>query len=264
MQTQPTETIILLGDVHGVLFQAKNAIGLAIASGSNTILQLGDFGIWPGDAGAGFRKKLNHELKKARVHLYFVDGNHEDFTQLYAFAKNPDGTGKVGSNITHLPRGFRWNWHGVSFLAMGGAHSVDRQSRTEGRSWWREETITQADFERAVSVDEPHADVMVCHDSPTDAPNPIVDNQEGAEYWPPEELVRAAGNRLALQSVVDVVQPYCLWHGHYHRLMTGTFETGGHPCRVLGLDEGGRPDRAMAQVNLTELKQEIDAQKESQ
>lgn len=256
--------ILVLGDIHSNLHQAESAISKAHIHGIETILQLGDFGIWPGPSGARFRKRLDKILGHFSVHMYFVDGNHEDFPQLYAFKMNPDGTRRVGENITHLPRGHRWEWDGVSFLAMGGAHSVDRPWRVPGQTWWSEETITEADIHRALDVDDPYADVMVCHDSPTDAPNSVVDRNDGHLYFTREELLLATRHRAVLQAVVDVVNPRRLWHGHYHELMSGTFTTSaGHPCQVVGLDEGARFPRANFIIDLEDLRDELTQEKET-
>lgn len=258
VRDNPSETIILLGDIHGALYQAQNAIDMAMEHGADTIVQLGDFGIWPGDGGSAFRKRLDNRLGKAGIKLYFVDGNHEDFSQLEKFRRNPDGTARCGKNISHLPRGFRWEWYGIKFLAMGGAHSVDRQGRTPGLSWWHQETITWSQVKRAVEVDDPRADVMFCHDSPTNAPNSVVDNGDGDAYWPREELQAAAAHRMVLQEVVDHVKPSFLFHGHYHRLMSGEFDIDGRTCKVLGLNEGSHPLQAMVALNLPNMRLQLD------
>ena len=263
---QPTTSIVVLGDIHGQIYQAERAIASAHSRGINTILQVGDFGIWPGDGGKRFLNKLNHALRQFDIHLYFVDGNHEDFVQIDAYRrraeKTDDGTYPVRTNIHYLPRGYRWEWHGLSFLAMGGAVSVDKHLRKPYLSWWPEEEITYADVTRAAAIPDPHADIMICHDSPSDAPNWIVDSGHGEKFFPRDALDRAAVHRQMLQAVVDAVTPYALWHGHYHSRMSGHFYTGGHICRIEGLDEGGNGIKSIMVVDLEEFKAGIDLEKE--
>jgi hypothetical protein len=57
----------------------------------------------------------------------------------------PDGFVEVTDRILWAPRGHRWTWQGVRFLALGGAFSIDRQYRKldSGRwGWFKEEVIT--------------------------------------------------------------------------------------------------------------------------
>ena len=97
---------------------------------------------------------------------WFVDGNHEDFGQLaqLAAAIVPDGRNEIRPNILHLPRGYRWEWHGLTWLACGGGVSLDEAGRTEGIDWWPQEEITSG--QEAAIIAGGHADVMVCHDCP--------------------------------------------------------------------------------------------------
>lgn len=238
---EPTETVIFAGDWHGSIPQGYRGILTAVKEGSNTVVQLGDFGIWPGQGGVNYLDRLELELRLNRVTLYFVDGNHEDFTQLYEYPLRQDGLRQVRPHIMHLPRGHRWTWHGVSFLALGGAHSVDRPMRTPYASWWPEERITDDDVMRA-SQGGP-VDIMVCHDSPASATNRVVDTHVGREspHWPDAELAASAQSREQLQRVVDAVTPLVLFHGHYHAAMRSLLQVSpDRVCSVIGLNEGSQ------------------------
>ena len=98
------------------------------------VLHFGDFGIWPGVAGGRYLDAVGAALDRVGAQLWFVDGNHEDFGQLaqLAAAIVPDGRNEIRPNILHLPRGYRWEWHGLTWLACGGGVSLDKAGRTEG------------------------------------------------------------------------------------------------------------------------------------
>ena len=159
--------------------------------------------------------------------IWFVDGNHEDFTQVHRF----DPEQSHSRWITHLPRGWRWRWHGRDWLALGGAVSVDRAIRTENRDWWPGEEIT-ADQALEVIKDGP-AQVMVTHDCPSGVAHTF---PPPPSFWDVRDLARADVHRERLQTVVSAVQPQWLMHGHLHRGYQRTTDLGYGPVEVTGLD----------------------------
>jgi hypothetical protein len=123
MKTE-VERVLFAGDWHGNLGWAANCVGVAEAAKADAIVQLGDFGIWPGPAGQRYLDMLEIALASVDLTCYFIDGNHEDFPQLYGYPLVADGTREVRPHIYHLPRGYRWEWAGLTFLALGGATAV--------------------------------------------------------------------------------------------------------------------------------------------
>jgi hypothetical protein len=99
-------------------------------------------------------------------------------------------------------------------------------------SWWREETVTEAEINRAVAGGP--TDVMVAHDCPAGVEIPGL--AETAHMWPAEEIVAAEAHRRRLRSVVDLVRPSTVWHGHFHRRYSATTNLGYGPVSVHGLD----------------------------
>lgn len=236
----PEEKFILAGDWHGNWPEAERVIRHAHDQGIQIVVQVGDFGVWQGDK--KYLNKINTLLKAFDMHMYFIDGNHENFDMLNVKGTNEDGTRFVRERVSHLPRGFRWEWNGVSFLALGGAASIDRKHRREGTSWWKEELITDEDV--AKSIEGGVADVMITHDSPASAPNSITDDlagQMGARmYYGDDVLDECTAHRQQLARVTDVVQPKVLFHGHYHKHMSGYYRHLDQDWMafVVGLDEG--------------------------
>lgn len=229
--------VTFAGDWHGDTAFARQVVDLAPAgpSGVRVVLQLGDFGVWPGQGGADYLDALAVHLERTNGVLLFVDGNHEDHVQLNGFPLRPDGLRVLRPRLYHLPRGFRWRWHGRTWLALGGAHSIDRNSRTEGVDWWPGETPTAEEFANARTGGP--ADYMVTHDAPAGVSiRGIRDPEIGQPKQLFEELVIEAEYRRLLREVVDTVRPSWLLHGHYHTRHEALLDLGGgQVCTVAGM-----------------------------
>ena len=237
--------VIVAGDWHGntdwamhVIWQAKERLA---GESNRIILHLGDFGIWPGEAGQQYLAKVDFALNQADATLWFVDGNHEDHARLSVMLNQvhgdvsrpvpvPSGMSWIDS-IYWLPRGRRWEWHGRTWLALGGGVSLDKAIRTEGKNWWPEEEITLEQELRAIT-DGP-ADVMVTHDCPSGVTHTF---PPPPKFWDLRDLARNDRHRERLQHIVDAVQPSHLMHGHLHRSYQRVCDFGYGPVEVTGLD----------------------------
>jgi len=229
-----------LGDMHGNAKAVTKAIRRAHMLGADVIVQCGDFGY---DFSPGFLRVIDDECERFKLPLMFVDGNHEDFDWLYAQPKD-GGVRPLTDWITHLPRGYRWEWAGVTFLALGGGVSVDQDTRTPGYSWWPQETITAGEAFKAAYPG--HVDVLVSHDCPTGT-----DLNLGKSDFLASLLRASDQHREILREVVKEVTPKFIWHGHYHKSHT-TMSDG---IRVRGLNMDGTPwDQSMEVVDLADLK----------
>jgi len=245
--TDPLATptrIAVAGDWHANTRWARYAIQHADDEGADVVVHLGDFAYdFPSEFVAG----VEDALAAVGTPLLWVDGNHDDHSRIAATPVGPNGLRQVSGHIWHLPRGFRWEWDGVRFLACGGAHSVDRQRRTPGVSWWAGEAITDDDV-TACGTDP--VDVLVAHDCPSGVTVPGLNGGS----WPPLEILRANEHRDVLRRVVDATRPRFIWHGHYHRAYEATADLGYGPVRVLGLDCDGTDLAANVRViDLAEL-----------
>lgn len=224
------DRVLLAGDWHSNTPRAVELVRIARAKGCTVVVQLGDFGFWvPDRRTTNHLDRINAACIENNVTVLWVDGNHEDHTTLNGAPISPKGFRRTRSHIIHLPRGFRWEWHGDTWLALGGAHSVDTFMRKEGVSVWQEEHISEDDVRRAVEGGP--VDVMVTHDCPDGVDIPGLTSQ-----FPDHELRRADLHRKTLGDVVDVVQPYMLFHGHYHvRYTARRARPGGGDTLVTGL-----------------------------
>ena len=218
--------LAIAGDWHANTEYAVRSIAEARRRGAETIVHVGDFGYL---FASEFLEALDAAL--GPVPLLFVEGNHEDFDLLESIALDERGLRHLSARVWHLPRGFRWAWAGRTWLACGGATSVDKQAREAGVSWWPQEAVTDADVARIAA--EGAVDVLVSHDSPAGADTPC--DWEGR--FPAEELALAAGHRERMRRLVDAVQPKRIFHGHYHT----RYETQFAGAHITGLDRDGAP-----------------------
>lgn len=210
----------VMGDVHGATGWVLTAIERFAGLGITHILQLGDFGVWPGAAGEKFLRKVNAALEREEMLMVVTLGNHEDYNRLDAKLQPAEHDSSFSQlpgyrHILFASRGQHWNWDGVEYCSLGGANSIDRHTRAPHRSWWPQESITLGDVYR--TVEGGRADIMLTHDVPEGVPilSALKSHSDGAG-WPPEALRYAHDSRVMLRHAVDTVQPELLLHGHYH------------------------------------------------
>ena len=210
------QPVALAGDWHGNLPWALRMVTAAHEAGARVIVQLGDFGYWRDEPSTRkYLRRLESLLPELDMTLYWVDGNHEDHVRLLKQPLASDGTRPISDHIVHLPRGFRWMWRDAdgidrTWLALGGAVSLDRWHRTPGRSWWPEEEITPTTWRLRSR--------RTCgrHGHPRRPTRSRDSRAEDSDWWPAASLADAARHRGRLAQVVDAVRPSELWHGHYH------------------------------------------------
>jgi hypothetical protein len=233
------DRVMMAGDWHGNGSWAQKAIWHGKKAGATVVVHVGDFGYWVDSLDTTkYLRHVQRALDETGMVLYWVDGNHEAHDRIKEWldaVDNQPWADKRYPRIVHLPRGFRWEWHDKTWMSLGGAHSVDRLTRTEGKSWWDGEHITDAEAEYASRPGEVH--VMVCHDCPdgVDIPGIHADEKLDAalSFWPFSEIVLANAHRKKLGRVVDVVRPNVLYHGHYHVKYRGVWR---NVMPVIGLD----------------------------
>lgn len=235
------DRVLVCGDWHGIWGWATNVIAAVpymIHDAPRVLLHTGDFGIWPGPAGERFLDRVTSALKRVDAELWFVDGNHEDHRRLTNLMEQRPVEERrtapyaITDRIMWLPRGYRWEWHDRTWLALGGATSVDRPQRTVNVDWWPQEVISYSDFAAASTLGE--VDVMVTHDCPEGVPMNLPTDIPG--WW---ELGPAEQHRRLLRTVVENVEPQWLFHGHYHLFHDTTVDLGHGDMRVVGLDCDG-------------------------
>jgi len=227
--TRDPRFVAFAGDWHCNPDWAVDTIRDGRVAGAEVIVHLGDFGY---EFPASYLNAVEDALADTGIELWFVDGNHECFPVLERFPLIVDGRRQLTEHIFHLPRGFRWTWSGIRFLAVGGAYSIDRPWRQQDVSWWAGETITDDDVAAAVAGGP--VDALVAHDCPAGVPMPWL--AATAHLWRRDDIAASDENRALLARIVEAVQPRWVWHGHYHHRYTAVVDLGYGPVRVEGLD----------------------------
>lgn len=245
LTADPPRWVAVAGDWHGnarhaVTVIAKAAAQLHALGQQPLILQLGDFGIWPDNGlrfqGKNYLEQVAEALNRHDAMLGFVDGNHEDFDQLEAYARLAPGAPVVPimGNIGWITRGTHWNWHGREWLALGGGVSLDKTDRIKGISWWPQEEITKHQAAYAATI---QADVMITHDCPSGVRHTF---GETPHWWDPADIARSDRHRDLLQDICAQVKPRWLMHGHLHRCYEKVTAQPWGPMKVTGFDCDGR------------------------
>src|SRR6266702_4673557 len=177
------------------------------------ILQAGDFGFWSDKSGMNFLQQVNLVLAAKGAVIAAVPGNHENYEAIASWTWFETDTPPGCPNIYILPGGRRWTWHDRTWLALGGAVSVDKAVRKPHVDWFPQEMITYREAVE-ISKDGP-ADVMLTHDLPQGVPIKLPDPPPS--FWAKEDLERSDRHRELLRSIVDEIKPKYLIHGHYHQ-----------------------------------------------
>ena len=135
------------------------------------VIICGDFGgVWNG---GNEEKYWLGWLDKKSFTTLFIDGNHENFDMLNRYETEDFCGGmshKITDSIRHLMRGYVFEICGIRIFTFGGAASHDKDYRTEGQNWWKEEMPSHTELERArkaLAECGNSVDVILTHCAPT-------------------------------------------------------------------------------------------------
>ena len=194
--------IYITGDCHKDFsrFTLENFSEQGSMTRDDYVIICGDFGgVWWNryDTGAAVDKFDLNWLQDKPFTTLFVDGNHENFDELYQYPVKGWGGGRVRElrpNVLHLMRGEIYELSGKKIFTFGGAKSYDirdgiiewdkedqwketaRQWKIDGRifrinhwSWWEQELPTQDEIDNAYKNLEQHnyeVDYIITHCCP--------------------------------------------------------------------------------------------------
>lgn len=206
--------IFLTGDTHGKFkhrFSHENFPQKALTTKKDIVIILGDFGgVFSG--GALEQSSLDW-LNSQPFTTAFIDGNHEAFPLLEKFPTRHWCGGEVGevrNSVFHLKRGQVYTIQGNTFFAMGGAPSIDRNSRIEGVSWWKEEIPSHVEYGKAIDkLHEWHwtVDYILTHT----APDRLVE-----KFLPLLPVYDQSLNKF-LDTVLNAATYHKHFFGHFHQ-----------------------------------------------
>ena len=151
----------------------------------------------------------------------FIDGNHENFDRLYSeYPCEERYGGPVGiirPSVLHLrQRGHVYAIAGKRFCCFGGATSIDKKYRTEGRSWWFQEEPTDEQMAYGLSQIEEYGgefDYVVTHDCPSRV---LYSCWDKFGFHNSIDKITPGRAGVYLEQVADMVNVKCWYFGHYH------------------------------------------------
>jgi len=220
--------IYYAGDIHG---EVEAVIGVNNAARNNNIkyiIQVGDFGIrWPGRPCPIYKyfKKQNYLGNNSPIWIT-CGGNHDNWDKWFSLAEKQSQPNLVelAPNCFYAQRGVYLKIEDIGHLFLGGAESVDKHHRTEGKSWWASETPSYEEFSKFFTNLENHKpEVVVTHDAPLFLP--IAGYQRNNSPTP-----RNLENIIKLSSHKPTYHVY----GHHHLLQEDLIDGITYKCCGLG------------------------------
>lgn len=208
--------IAVFGDWHGDAGWALTAIRSAAREGVRTAIHVGDFGYdFPGAKRGRYESKLSKYLVELDLTLVLSLGNHDNHSSASQVEIEADGMGRIRPNIRLLPRGGRATLEGAVVGGLGGAFSVDKNHRTEGRDWWATEEPNEQEAHALITGGP--VDLLITHDVPAGVPL-------RSDFELSREMQdRAEVTRLLLADVVQKLKPPQLVAGHWHQRVIHDF-----------------------------------------
>lgn len=230
------EKIIICGDIHGD-WGSLNA--LLNKKKPDKLIVCGDFGYWPHMHGSKkFHKKgvpwNQYGIKNPVTDIFWLDGNHENHEVLAEYVTKygynlplrlkefEEANNSKYRPICYMPRCSRLNINNYRCLFLGGAESIDKEWRTEGVSWWRNEVLSHSDY---LNFPAGNFDIIFSHTVPTSVFHklkiPIWDSSKGGDP-----------SCAILDEALTKYKPKKWYFGHFHQYFN--FKVGG--CEFIGLN----------------------------
>lgn len=173
------------------------------------VIICGDFGgVWDGSNEEKYWLKW---LKSKNFTTLFIDGNHENFDMLYNLPVVEFGGSyvhKIDDGIYHLLRGEVYNISNKNFFVFGGASSHDKEYRTEGKNWWKNELPNDAEYKNAIKNLKNNNfkfDYVITHSAPTSVQKEIAPDYEINQLT---EFLENLKNNITCKK---------WFFGHYHK-----------------------------------------------
>ena len=214
MKEFATSKLWVVGDTHGNAKDISTLDQKAVREGVEIILQAGDFGVrWDWKSDRYFQKR-GQQKRKGAIWIT-VGGNHENYAnwqELQVLQNFPELV-ELWPNVYWAPRPTLVKINTEKFLLMGGANSIDRHLRVEGKNWWSYEQPTSAEMNNFFALlEDEKPDIVVTHEAPSSVHTHFS-----------KRLSRVA---VDFDNVIDHTDymPVTWYYGHHHH--TATMEVG--------------------------------------
>jgi len=222
--------IMFAGDIHGNTDHMEWLANKAFYNDIEVIISCGDFGFWPHkEWGQHFLDRTDYLLSQAGAELFWVDGNHENHDFLDDLRSSYGDSEPIWTSdrTRWVPRGCVFDLGELSLMGYGGAWSVDWEERTEGKTWWPQETIDEGHVNQ---IAEQKVDILVSHEAPLSAEDGILSYKD--------VYSESLEQRRLITEVARRVKPDLVMCGHHHLRETFLADTPHHSVvNVLGRDE---------------------------
>jgi len=231
-----TNRLFVCGDTHGMTkdtqkLNSENFSQQKELTKEDVLVQLGDFGwVW---FPLGQNKEQEYWLDwlaSRNYTLAVVLGNHENYNIIETLPVEQKWGNEVkvlqrkDGNIYFLKRGAVYEINGRKILTIGGAESIDKESRIENISWWEQERLTFDETETCLDEIDAHNktfDYVLTHTCPTKFTSEFTDSMAKAKC--------SVSNFL---DYVDDTITFKEWHfGHFHR--DKAIKRGKYRCHYL-------------------------------
>ncbi len=237
--------IFVCGDTHGRNLDTSKLNGRNFPEQKNlteddVVVQLGDFGwVW---YEFGVNKEQEYWLDwlaDKNYTLAVVLGNHENYDIIDTLPLEEKWENEVKvlkrekGSIYFLKRGAVYIINGKKILAIGGAESTDKSSRTAHESWWEQERLTHKEMDNCLEEIAQHNnefDYVLTHTCPSKYATRFSNNISKAKC--------VVANFL--EHVSNIIE-FKEWHfGHFHRdkeILAGKYRCHyNNPPFELGVD----------------------------
>ena len=224
--------LMIVGDTHGNAGAIEYKAKIAQRLGCDRMIVVGDFGLWPGYEGVQYLDDVSAIGREYNQEIVALPGNHEDHDQWvkwFDLAPLDDhGFAIIRSNLRLTKKVHPFKMGGKRFFVCGGAVSIDKQWRTEGKSWWKNETFSEADLASVEKYKGPAIDYLLTHD--------CSDHTIWKSRLKPD--LDSQANRQRIDRAIKALRPRYHFHGHMHTRYEWE-NTRSHGLRdtAFGLDE---------------------------
>lgn len=224
--------LMIVGDTHGNAGAIHRKARVAQSMGCERMIVVGDFGLWPGYEGVEYLDAVNDAGREFNQQIIALPGNHEDHDQWekwFDLAPLDDhGFAILRSNLRLTKKVHPFKMGGKRFYVCGGAVSIDKAWRTEGKSWWKNEEFTEENLASVEKYKGPAIDFLLTHD--------CSDHTQWKFRLKPDW--ESQQNRQRIDRAIKALRPRFHFHGHMHTRYEWV-NTRSHGLRdtAFGLDD---------------------------
>lgn len=215
--------VAILGDIHGGTRYLDWGLEMAVASGAEMMIQVGDFGFGFDD---DLMDKVTEITDKHKIPLWAIRGNHDDPA---LFSQHVQG-----ACFSIIPDGFVTTIGSKRVAFLGGAVSIDREFRDEHIDWWKDERVSPHIVNNWM-YNQVKADVLISHEAPL-----IPANLNGFKL-PPRIERDCEEDRHLVHMAAEILEPDVIYHGHYHKRYTSHIHLYSKKTLIEGLNCDGNP-----------------------